>query len=153
MSVSDAPLRDTMIPSANLPWVPQAEGMWFKPLRISTKAGSWVNLIRMTPHGRVNRHRHIGAVEAWVLAGSWRYLEHDWSAGPGAYVFEPAGDVHTLVVEGDEEMVTLFHVHGPLEYLGEDGTVERVETAQSKLDLYRGHCRAHGLEPDGVLLL
>jgi quercetin dioxygenase-like cupin family protein len=152
MNTTDAPLRDTMIPSADLPWVPQAEGVWFKPLRISTSTGSWVNLIRMAPHGRVNRHRHIGAVEGWVLAGSWRYLEHDWTAAAGAYVFEPAGDVHTLVVEGDEEMITLFHVHGPIEYLDEAGEIVRVETAQSKLDLYREHCAAHGLELDGLIV-
>jgi 2,4'-dihydroxyacetophenone dioxygenase len=80
-----------------LPWIPQAEGVCFKPVRLSLSTGTWTNLLRVTKKGAINLHRQLGVVEAWVLQGSWRYLvEHDWVARPGTYVFEPAGDVHTL---------------------------------------------------------
>ena len=135
------------IASADLPWVEQGEGVWFKPLRLSLELGMWANLLKVAAGGLVSRHRHHGAVEAWVLQGRWKYLEHGLVAEPGSYVHEPAGDVHTLVVEPGEEMITLFLVHGAVEYLDEEGNVVRTDTAQSKLELYEAHCRKHGLEP------
>ena len=80
-----------------------------------------------------------------MLQGRWRYLEHEWVAGPGSYVHEPEGDVHTLVVEGGEEMITLFIVRGAIDYLDADGRLLYTDTAQRKLELYEAHCRANGL--------
>jgi len=138
---------DIHVDPETIPWVPQAEGVWFKPLRIAPGAGTWTNLLRVSPAGMVNRHRHVGDVEAWVLRGSWRYVEHGWVARAGSYVYEPAGDVHTLVVEGGEEMVTLFRLGGPMEYVDDAGTTVAVETAATKRDRYLDYCAAHGVEP------
>src|SRR5215210_7513054 len=123
---------DRQIDSESLPWVPQAEGVWFRPLRLSPERGLWANLLKVAPGGMINRHRHFGAVEAWVISGSWRYLEHDWVAGPGSYVHEPEGDVHTLVVEPGDEMITLFLVHGAVEYLDDASNVAYTDTPQRK---------------------
>ena len=142
---------DKHVASADLPWVEQAEGVWFKPLRLSPERELWANLLRVSPAGIVSKHRHYGSVEAWVMQGRWRYLEHDWVAGPGSYVHEPEGDVHTLVVEPGEEMITLFVVFGKIDYLDDAGEVVRTDTAQRKLDLYRAHCEKHGLEPADVV--
>ena len=136
---------DRQISADDLPWVEQAEGVWFKPFRLSPERGMWANLLKVSSSGIVSRHRPHGEVEAWVLQGRWRYLEHDWVAGPGSYVHEPEGDVHTLVVEGGEEMVTLFIVHGAVDYLDEAGNLVYTDTAERKLGLYEAHCRAHGL--------
>lgn len=144
-SVSDTPLSDALTSASSIPWIEQAPGVWFKPLRLSPATGTWANLLRVEAAGRVSRHRHLGSVQAWVLAGSWRYLEHDWVARPGDYVFEGAGDVHTLVVEPGEPMETLFVIDGPYEYVDDDGQVTRVESAQSKLDAYRAHCEQAGI--------
>lgn len=85
-------------------WVPQADGVWFRPLSFST-SGSFVNLLRVRKAGVLSRHRHAGPVHAFVLRGRWHYLEHDWWAEQGGYAFETPGDIHTLVVpEGVEEM-------------------------------------------------
>jgi 2,4'-dihydroxyacetophenone dioxygenase len=151
VNVPHQPLTDVMIDSTALPWVPQAENVWFKPLRLSLETNTWANLLKIKKSGKISTHRHIGAVEGWVMQGSWRYLEHDWTAQEGAYVYAAPGDVHTLVVEGDEGMTTLFHIHGTIEYLGDDGSVARVETAQSKLDLYLQYCEEHGLEVQPVV--
>jgi hypothetical protein len=35
-------------------------------------------------------------VTGYVLRGRWHYLEHDWVAEPGAFLFEPPGETHTL---------------------------------------------------------
>ena len=50
-------------------------------------------------------------------SGRWRYLEHDWEAVEGSYVFEPPGETHTLYVPEDvEEMITYFQVNGVMYY-------------------------------------
>ena len=144
--ISDTDLSDALVSASSLPWVEQGPGVFFKPLRLSPNAGTWANILHVERSGRVSRHRHLGAVQAWVLQGSWRYLEHEWVARPGDFVFEGAGDVHTLVVEPGEEMETLFVIDGPYEYLDEDGRVTGVESAASKLLAYRRHCEANGLE-------
>jgi 2,4'-dihydroxyacetophenone dioxygenase len=144
--ISDTAVSDALVSAKSLPWVEQAPGVFFKPLRLSPKAGTWANILRVETAGQVSRHRHLGAVQAWVLAGSWRYLEHDWVAHPGDFVFEGAGDVHTLVVEAGEPMETLFVIDAPYEYLDAEGNVTGVESAESKLALYRRHCEANGLE-------
>jgi 2,4'-dihydroxyacetophenone dioxygenase len=145
-SISDSQVSDAIISSVAVPWVPQAPGVAFKPLRLSPASGTWANLLRVESAGRVSRHRHLGAVQAWVLQGSWRYLEHDWVAHPGDYVFEGPGDVHTLVVEPGAVMETLFVIDGPYEYLNDDDVVTGIESAASKLAAYRAYCEANGLE-------
>ena len=136
---------DGVLDPGALPWVPQAEGVWFRPLRISPELGTWTNLLRVTRKGTINLHRHPAPVEAWVIKGQWRYLEHDWTAAAGRYVYEPAGDVHTLTTLGDEEMITLFSMHGPIEYIGPDGEISYVETAQTKLRRYLDFCAEHDI--------
>lgn len=136
---------DREIDSSTLPWVEQADGVWFKPLRLAPHLDLYANLLRVSAGGTVNRHRHHGPVDAWVMQGSWRYLEHDWVAGPGSFVHEPEGDVHTLAVDAGEEMITLFIVHGPIDYMDDDDRVIRTDTAQRKLELYEAHCMANGL--------
>jgi 2,4'-dihydroxyacetophenone dioxygenase len=143
--------RDLHLDPDTLPWVEQTPGVWFKLLRTSPSEERYTNLLKVAPGGLLARHRHPGPVEAWVIAGSWRYLEHDWVAGPGDYIYEPIGDVHTLVVDPAEEMITLFQVSGGVVYLDEHDEVVRIDTAQSKLDLYLAHCRANGLEPANIV--
>ena len=134
-----------------MPWVPQAEGVWFRPLRISPGLGTWTNLLRVTRKGTISLHRHPAPVEAWVIKGQWRYLEHDWTAAAGSYVYEPAGDVHTLTTLGDEEMITLFSMHGPIEYIGPDGEISCAETAETKLRRYLDFCAEHDIRVAPVI--
>ena len=142
---------DGVLDPAAMPWVPQAEGVWFRPLRISPGLGTWTNLLRVTRKGIINLHRHPAPVEAWVIKGQWRYLEHDWTAVAGSYVYEPAGDVHTLTTLGDEEMITLFSMHGPIEYIGPDGEISYVETAETKLRRYLDFCAEHDIRVAPVI--
>jgi 2,4'-dihydroxyacetophenone dioxygenase len=142
---------DLLLDPDTIPWVPQADGVWFRPLRLSPSLGTWSNLLRVTRQGRINLHRHLAPVEAWVIRGQWRYLEHDWVAGPGSYVYEPAGDVHTLITQGDEEMITLFTMHGPIEYMDPDGELIYTETADTKLKRYLDFCAANNISVAPVI--
>ena len=87
-------------------WVPLSDGVWSRPLHFNVTAGQYTHLMRVTRAGIIARHRHTGPVFAHILKGRWHYLEHDWVAEEGGFVFEPPGETHTLVVpEGCEEMV------------------------------------------------
>lgn len=126
-------------------WVPQAPGVTFRPLLLNVSQGYFVNLLRVQRAGILSRHRHTGPVTACVLRGNWHYLEHDWSATEGSFVFEPPGETHTLEVLEGSEMITLFHVTGSYLYVDPDGNVTGIEDVFSKLAAARAHYQALGL--------
>ena len=65
MTASALPLPRGIVPEiaeAALPddervWVPQAPGVWFRPLLFNTVAGGWCNLLRVRRAGVLSRHR------------------------------------------------------------------------------------------------
>jgi hypothetical protein len=117
-------LPDRAIDSDKIPWVPQGDRVWFKPLRFDLVNGRWINLLKVNGGGQVNRHRHSGGqVLGYCIEGSWRYLEREWIARPGTLVYEPPGDIHTLVVDGDEGMLTLFILEGVIQYLDDEDNI------------------------------
>jgi len=132
-------------------WVPSSPTVSFKPILLSTSNGYFVNLLRVRQSGVLHRHRHAGPVHALVLRGSWRYLEHDWIAEQGSYIYEPPGDMHTLVVPEDvPEMITWFHNTGGYTYLDPVGQPTGYEDVFTKLEAARRHYTAIGLGADHV---
>ena len=132
-------------------WVPQTDTVSFRPLCFCVSNGYYVNLLRVKGSGFLSRHRHPNPVHGHVLKGSWKYLEHDWVANEGSYVFEPPGEIHTLVVpEGVEEMITLFHVTGSLLYCDEQGNVVGAEDVFTKLEKAKEYYKSIGLGEDFV---
>lgn len=132
-------------------WVPQSADVSFKPLALSVSHGYFVNILKVRKRGILSRHRHAGPVHATVLRGRWHYLEHDWWAEQGSYVFEPPGDIHTLEIpDGVEEMATLFHVTGAYIYVDPDGNPTGVEDVFTKIANARAHYERVGLGADYV---
>jgi len=132
-------------------WVQTAENTWLRPVLLSLSQGYWISIARIRRQGIVSRHRHPQPVHGYVLKGSWRYLEHDWVAKAGSYIYEPPGDTHTLVVDKDcDEMITMFQVHGSLVYVSEDGTVEGYDDVFTRLSQCQRHFEAVGLGADFV---
>ena len=142
-------LPDRAIQSDELPWVPQTDRVWFKPLRFDLTNGRWINILKVTGGGKINRHRHSGGqVLGFVMQGSWHYLERDWVARPGTFVYEPPGDIHTLIVDEDAgEMITLFLLEGVIQYLDDDDKIIYQDDVFTKLELYLKYCREQGIEP------
>lgn len=141
----------SVIPEDERVWVPQAPDVWFRPLCLNTVQGYWVNLLRVRKSGVLSRHRHPAPVHGMVLRGKWHYLEHDWVACEGSYVFEPPGETHTLVVPEDvAEMITLFHITGAMIYVDPWGKQTGYEDVFSKIELCRAHYTACGLGADYV---
>ncbi len=139
------------IPEDERLWVPQTENVWFRPLCLNRSQGYWMNLLRVRKAGVLSRHRHPQPVHGFVLKGRWHYLEHDWMAEEGSYVYEPPGETHTLVVpEGVEEMITYFQVNGVMCYVDPWGKVLGYEDVFTKIDLCKKHFDEVGLGADYV---
>jgi len=136
------------IPDDERVWVPQAPGVWFRPLLLNTVTGSWCNLLRVRKAGVLSRHIHPSWVTGYVIKGAWRYLEHDWVASAGSFVYEPPGEIHTLVVDAsaaDNEMITFFNIHGAMVYVDEQGQHTGYEDVFTKIEMCRKHYAGVGL--------
>lgn len=91
------------VPEDERVWVPQAEGVWFRPLLLNTAQRQWCNLLRGRRAGILSCHLHPAPVHGYVIKGRWHYREHDWVVETGSYVFEPPSEIHTLTVPDDVE--------------------------------------------------
>jgi 2,4'-dihydroxyacetophenone dioxygenase len=137
------------VPDDERVWVPQAPDVWFRPLLLNTVSGGWCNLLRVRRSGVLSRHRHPMLVVGYVIKGRWKYLEHDWTAEEGSFVFEPPGETHTLTVPADcAEMITFFNIAGAMIYLDDDGAQIGYEDVFTKIDRCRAHYERVGLGAD-----
>jgi hypothetical protein len=109
-----------------------------------------MNLLRVRRSGVLSRHRHRKLCTAWCK-GRWRYLEHDWEAAEGSYVFEPPGETHTLYVPEDvEEMITCFQGQWRDVLLRSVRNYTGYEDVFTKVDMCRKHFSSVGLGEDFV---
>lgn len=132
-------------------WVPLADGISFRPLNFSTLTGEWSNLLRIRKSGLLSRHRHALPVHAWVVKGRWHYLESDWVAEEGSYVFEAPGQTHTLFIpEGTGEVVTYFHTQCAISYVDSQGDAAGYDDVFTRIKAARLHYEAVGLGADYV---
>jgi len=148
---SDIVILDAVSKGDDRLWVPQAKNVFFRPLCLNVSSGYWMNLLKVTKSGVLSRHRHASPVHGFVLKGRWHYLEHDWVAEEGSYVYEPPGETHTLVVPDDvDEMITYFQVNGSMNYVDPYGKQLGYEDVFTKIDLCKEHFEKVGLGADYV---
>ena len=139
-------IAEQAMPDDERVWVPQAPDVSFRPLLLNTVSGGWCNLLRVRRAGVLSRHRHPMAVTGYVIRGRWRYLEHDWIAETGSFVYEPPGEIHTLVVPDDcVEMITYFNIQGAMIYVDEHGATVGYEDVWTKIAMCRAHYAKVGL--------
>ncbi|MCY9669231.1 2,4'-dihydroxyacetophenone dioxygenase family protein [Paenibacillus alginolyticus] len=140
-------LPDQAIELDKIPWVPTFDGVWFKPIRFDLATGTFAHLTKITPNSAgIKRHRHTGGqVFAYTLQGQWRYLERTWVAKPGMVVYEPPGDIHTLVVDGEEEMITLFIIGGVIEYIDDDDKLILQDDVFYRMKKYADFCSQNNI--------
>jgi len=101
-------------------------GRWFGEPALPSAAGV-----------RVHDFRQVG------------YLEHDWVATAGDWVYEAPGEAHTLVAyESPEPMKVTFNVTGPLLWLDEDGQVTGRFDVFDCIALCKEHYQKAGLGAD-----
>jgi len=129
-------------------WIPFADGAWFQPCQFNVSTGGFTVLLKANPGAQIPAHYHSTSVIGYCLRGTWRYLEHDWIAKPGSFIYEPAGEAHTLIVDEDavEPMITLFVVTGGFIYLNksEDGQMIAYDDGFTILEIARAHYKSIG---------
>jgi 2,4'-dihydroxyacetophenone dioxygenase len=132
--IHDAPTEDERY------YVPLSETVSSRPLWISAAQNRWADILYSKGAGLVNRHYHPHQVFAYTISGKWGYLEHDWVATAGDFVYESPGEGHTLVAyEHDDPMKVHFNVTGPLIWLDENGE----STGTFDVFDYIALCKAH----------
>jgi hypothetical protein len=64
----------------------------------------------------------------------------------GSFVYEPPGEIHTLVVPDDcAEMITFFNIQGAMIYVDEHGATVGYEDVWTKIAMCRAHYAKVGL--------
>ena len=67
-------------------------------------------------------------------------------ARTGTMVWEPPGDIHTLI-SSDEGTITMFTLEGALLYVDEDDNVVGFDDVLNHMNDYHDYCREQGIEP------
>ena len=157
MAVTDpAPTEPdtTVCRGDELPWAELAPGIEIKVLRVGGDTGRYTLMNRFAPGTVLPRHHHYGEVHAFTLSGRWGYLEYDWEAAAGDYIYEEAGSVHTLTVPADahEPAVIQFVIDQGMDFLDDAGQPFHREDAASIAELYLNALDHAGVaRPTGVL--
>lgn len=132
-------------------FVPLSETVSSRPIWISPTQNRWADMLHSSGPGLVNRHYHPHQVFAYTISGKWGYLEHDWIATAGDFVYETPGEGHTLVAyESDEPMLVHFNVTGPLIWLDEDGNALDFFDVHNYIAMCREHYEKVGIGADYV---
>jgi 2,4'-dihydroxyacetophenone dioxygenase len=127
-----------------LPWMPLEPGVSARILRLD--GNDRTLQLKVEPGTTIAAHAHGGEVHAYNLSGR-RRLGNGEIAGPGAYVYEPAGNMDSWSCEGDEPVVVQITMTGSLTYLDEGGApASRTDTDKLR-DLYNAWCAGEGHAP------
>src|SRR3954447_2343856 len=132
-------------------YVPFTETVSSRPLWISPTQNRWCDVLYAKGPGLVNRHYPPHQVFAYTISGKWGYLEHDWVATKGDFVYEAPGEAHTLVAyEHEEPMKVHFNVTGPLLWLDENGDPDGHFDVFDYIELCRAHYEQVGIGADYI---
>ena len=132
-------------------FVPVSETVSSRPVWISPQRNMWADILMSEHAGLVNRHYHPHHIFAYTISGKWGYLEHDWTARAGDFVYETPGEGHTLVAyEHEQPMRAFFIVKGPLIWLDDDGKPDGYFDVHSYIELCRKHYEKVGIGEDYV---
>ena len=143
--IADAPTDDDRY------YAPLSETVGTRPLFISPSQNRWCDVLLCRGAGLVNRHYHPQQVFAYTISGKWGYLEHDWVATAGDWVYEAPGESHTLVAyESPEPMKVTFNVTGPLIWLDENGEANGTFDVFDYIALCRSHYESNGIGADYI---
>jgi quercetin dioxygenase-like cupin family protein len=139
-----ANITETPIHTTQLPWMPLGPGVSARPLHFRGEERTLQ--LRVEPGVQIPLHRHDGHVHALGLSGR-RRLGDGSIAGPGDYVFEPAGNVDSWGCEGDEPCIVQITMTGRLTYLNSDGEECTWTDTPSLRELYLKWCDDRGVAP------
>jgi 2,4'-dihydroxyacetophenone dioxygenase len=114
-----------------IPFSPYSDIVFIKVLKVEPISGTFVTLLKAPAGIRLPKHHHCGTVMVYTIKGTWKYIEHDWTATPGSFVYETAASVHTPIVVGDSEVITLNIQVGDSLYMDDKDSILAVENWKS----------------------
>lgn len=122
-------LKSRHVDIEGLPWeTTRFPGVETKTLLIDTDTGLVTALIRMAPGAGLPDHEHVAIEQTYVLEG--RLVDHDSEAGPGEFIWRPAGSRHEAWAPEGCLILGIFQVPnrfydrdgGTTDMLGQDWT-------------------------------
>lgn len=135
------------------PWVPFGENAAIRHLAFDVRHNIFSNILWVKAKGVVGTHKHRGTVTMVCLEGSVRYLEYDWVATPGAFIYETPGLVHTLVTDHPEGVKLFGWLQGPIEFYDDRGNFAQTLDVWWFMNHYESYCREHNLPINDQLYL
>lgn len=125
------------------PWVPFGDNAAIRHLHFDVRHNVYSNVLWIKSPGVIGTHKHRGTVVMLCLEGSVRYLEYDWVAKPGGFIYETPGLVHTLVTDTG---VKLFGwLSGATEFYDAEGNFVETLDIWWFINHYETYCREHGI--------
>jgi 2,4'-dihydroxyacetophenone dioxygenase len=137
--------------TTKLDWISLSPGLSFKPLTYLAGGRGYQILLKVEPGTLIPLHRHTGEVHAFNLSGRRLLIEDQRVVEPGGYVHEPAGNVDSWKVVGDEPCVVHVEVNGRIEYLDAEGKVTRFADHSTSLERYLEWCAQTGTAVDPAI--
>ena len=135
------------------PWVPFGEKAAIRHLAFDVRHNTYSNVLWIKGSGVVGTHKHRGTVVMVCLEGSARYLEYDWVAGPGDFIYETPGLIHTLVSDHPQGCKLFGWLQGATEFYDENGNFAETLDVWWYINHYETYCREHGIPLNEQLYL
>jgi hypothetical protein len=135
------------------PWVPFGGNAAIRHLAFDVRQNVYSNILWIKSAGVVGTHKHRGTVVMLCLEGSVRYLEYDWIAGPGAFITETPGLVHTLVSDNPSGVKLFGWLSGATEFYDDQGNFVETLDIWWFINHYESYCREHGIPINRQLYL
>lgn len=132
-----------------LPFSPHAALVSVKLYAADPAREEVVVLLRAPPGIELPPHRSTGATTIYTLQGRWKYREHDWVAGPGSVVLEPADTRHTprILADSTDDTILLVIANGDLQLLDAEDRIIGIENWRTATDRYLTYCQANDIQP------
>lgn len=127
------------------PWVPFGPSAAIRHLLFDTRHNIFSNILWMKSAGVIGTHKHRGTVVMVCLEGSARYLEYDWVAGPGDFIYETPGLVHTLVSDNPQGVKLFGWLQGPIEFYDDKANFIETLDVWWFIHHYESYCRENGV--------
>lgn len=141
-------ITTSYVDAEKYPWIPfspYSDVVFIKVLKVEPVSGTFVTLLKAPAGIQLPKHHHCGTVMVYTVKGQWKYIEHDWTAVPGSFVYETAASVHTPVVVGRDEVITLNVQVGDSLYMDDKDNIIAVENWKSATKRHIDFHQARGL--------
>lgn len=135
-----------------MPFLPYSDLVSVKLFHADPVRGEVISVMRASPGVELPRYRHAGTATIYTVQGRWKYLEHDWVAGPGSVVIETAASRHTpqALPDGTDDVIMFIVTSGEQLLLDAEGRVVGTENWRTAVERYLDYCRDNDIEPRDV---